>query len=47
MRSLEEWEVERAVGGGVDCDLEVQNPDLAILWHHKVLAWLESAEKTA
>lgn len=46
MRSLEEWEVERAVGVGVDRNLEVQNPHLAILQHHRVLAWLESIEKT-
>lgn len=47
MRSLEEQEVERAIGVGVDRNLEVQNPDLAILRHHKVIAWLESVEKTA
>jgi len=47
MRSLEEWEMERAVDVGVDHNLEVQNSDLAVLRYHKVLAWLESIEKTA
>lgn len=45
MRSLQEWEVERVSGVGVDHNLEVQTPDLVIFQHHNVLAWLEKCRE--